>query len=366
MKTKFTLLSAAAILMASCGGQTAKTVSVTGVAPDMEDGAEIVITNVVTGLTVDTVLVSGGAFKFEVPATESPIAMKANASIFMTDGASITLTSSPELGLVASGTALNDAWKSYVEATAKHNIAVRATMDALSEQYKDDQDKFREEYYKFYAEKVQPVSDSLFAAVFEPNKLSPIGVMLFSSSISKDTLPDLAQIDAYYAEYPAAKEYKQLAEYRQSILNLENTQPGAMFTDFTVRNIENTADAKLSDYVGKGKYVLVDFWASWCGPCKREIPNLKVVQDKYGKDNFTVIGVNVWDKHDAALEAIKEEGMNWPQLFDAKERESIATATYGVKGIPTLVLFAPDGTILNRTLRGEEMIRIVGETVTKK
>ena len=129
-----------------------------------------------------------------------------------------------------------------------------------------------------------------------------------------------------------------------------STAEGAMFTDFEIPQPDGKV-AKLSDYVGKGKYILVDFWASWCGPCKREIPNIKAAWNKYKGDKFDVLSVAVWDKPEDTAKAAAEHGVLWNQIVNAQQ---IPTDIYGIEGIPHLILFGPDGTILKRgdALRG--------------
>ena len=131
----------------------------------------------------------------------------------------------------------------------------------------------------------------------------------------------------------------------------KGTQPGQMFTDFEIQQPDGSV-LKLSDFVGKGKYILVDFWASWCGPCKREIPNIKAAYDKYHGDKFDVLSVAVWDKPEDTAKAAAEHGVVWNQIVNAQR---IPTDIYGIEGIPHLILFAPNGTIVKRGegLRGE-------------
>ena len=119
--------------------------------------------------------------------------------------------------------------------------------------------------------------------------------------------------------------------------------------------------SKLSDYVGKGKYVLVDFWASWCGPCKGEIPNLIELQNKFGGEKFMVLGVNVWDEEAAFKAALEEEGITYPQIVIPQNNKDNATELYGIQGIPQIILFGPDGTIVQRDLRGQAMKDLVEE-----
>lgn len=138
------------------------------------------------------------------------------------------------------------------------------------------------------------------------------------------------------------------------------TAAGQMFTDFEAE-YEGTVQ-KLSDYVGKGKYVLVDFWASWCGPCRREIPTVIELYDKYAGDNFEVLGVATWDKPEDTKQAMEELGIKYPQIMNAQKAGSDA---YNIEGIPEIILFAPDGTIVKRGLRGEAMVKAVEDALGK-
>ncbi|MBP5683070.1 MAG: AhpC/TSA family protein [Bacteroidales bacterium] len=142
--------------------------------------------------------------------------------------------------------------------------------------------------------------------------------------------------------------------------NLEATGEGKMFTDFSVDY--NGKTQKLSDYVGKGKYVLTDFWASWCGPCRSEIPNIINVYNKYKGKKFEVLGVAVMDEPEDSEKAIKDLKINYPQILNAQEE---VTKTYGIQGIPEIILFGPDGTIVRRGLRGSEIEATVKECLKK-
>ena len=144
------------------------------------------------------------------------------------------------------------------------------------------------------------------------------------------------------------------------------TKEGQPFTDFTiVQDPENaeTSTVKFSDYVGKGKYMLVDFWASWCGPCKAEIPNIKAVYEKYAGEDFDVLSVAVWDKPEDTVLAAAQLGVTWKQIINAQQ---IPTDLYGIDGIPHIILFGPDGVILKRDLRGEQLEAAVATYVKAK
>ena len=142
--------------------------------------------------------------------------------------------------------------------------------------------------------------------------------------------------------------------------NEKSTGSGATFKDFSV--FHDGKMQNLSDYVGKGKYVLVDFWASWCGPCMQEIPNILNVYKKYAGEKFEVLGVAINDKPQNTKNAIERMQMTYPQIIGAGPE---VAAIYGIKGIPHIILFAPDGTILYRGLRGGQIEEAVRKVLKK-
>ena len=206
------------------------------------------------------------------------------------------------------------------------------------------QDAFMEKYY----EKII----AYHRQVIKKNKDNRVGLEAFRNVCN---LLEPEEAEAIIASLnDSLKTDPFIERFSAQLEMMKSTAVGQKFTDFEVDGV------KFSDYVGKGKYILVDFWASWCGPCKAEIPNIKNVYEKYHGDDFDVLSVAVWDEPEATKAAAEEHGIVWNQIVNAQR---IPTDIYGISGIPTIMLFSPDGTILNRTMRGEEIEKVVAEAL---
>ena len=184
------------------------------------------------------------------------------------------------------------------------------------------------------------------------------------------------ELSAIFAKMPEnIKEDKLISRMVASTAARQATAVGNKFTDFTVDHVAGVdkdgnpiyEKKSLSDFVGKGKVMLVDFWSPWCPPCKAELPNIKAVWEKYHGDDFDVLSVAVWEEsrkmdwHNT-IDTAKVYGVTWNQLNNGHQEPA---SLYGIDGIPHMIVFDKDGTILKRgdDLRGAATEKAVAEVL---
>jgi len=148
--------------------------------------------------------------------------------------------------------------------------------------------------------------------------------------------------------------------YAASLEIMKKTMVGAIAPDFTQNDTEGNP-VKLSSF--RGKYVLVDFWASWCGPCRAENPNVVNAFNQYKDKGFTVLGVSLDDEKGKQrwLDAIKKDGLTWTQVSDLKYWNNEVSKSYGISSIPQNVLIDPNGVIVGKNLRGKALLDKLAE-----
>ena len=130
--------------------------------------------------------------------------------------------------------------------------------------------------------------------------------------------------------------------------------------DLTMDDV-NGKKVSISDF--KGKYLLVDFWASWCGPCRHENPNVVAAYNKFKNKNFAILGVSLDEDKQAWIDAIKHDNLSWAQMSDLQQWNSAAIPAYHFDGIPFNVLIDPSGKIIAESLRGSMLEQKLSEVL---
>ncbi len=175
-----------------------------------------------------------------------------------------------------------------------------------------------------------------------------------SSFIEKEDVIVIAE------KQPVFFEVSLLAPIKKRLEGWKRQAKGVMFTDLAMADTTGV-ERKLSEFVGKGKYVLIDFWASWCGPCRQEMPFVKAAYEKYHDKGFDIVGLSFDNNAKAWKGAINKMGLPWHHLSDLKGWDCIAGKTYGVNSIPATLLVGPDGKIIESGLRGEALEKKLAE-----
>lgn len=180
------------------------------------------------------------------------------------------------------------------------------------------------------------------------NIASPYILLMEENTLSEDDM--LALSSKLSAETIATDMGKDLNERVEVI---KNTQIGKAFVNFSMQDANGNM-VNLMEVV-KGKVVLLDFWASWCAPCRAENPNVLANYNKYHEKGFDIVGISLDEKKDSWLKAIEKDGLTWLHLSDLKGWKCAAAKLYGVRSIPQNVLLDQNGVIIAKNLRGEEL-----------
>ena len=349
-------LAVAALGLFACSGNQVK-YSIKGInAP--EDGAAVYLVDALSSERIDSAVIAGGTFQMKGKA-EKEAFMNLNVEgsnwtyMLFIDGVPVQVDLSNN---TLSGSDLNNR---VTEADQKTD-ALMQEYNAFVRELSNLPEEEVEAKMPEYQEWIGKLRDC-YLGVVEDNKdnLVPVAfIQTIRSLAGPDKFEELLSSDAPFASHPyvldlkrkideSLAKQKEAEEKKQAII-------GQKFLDLEEPDTDGNVH-KLSEYVGQGKWVLVDFWASWCGPCKAEMPNVVAAYKKYHNKGFDIVGLSFDREKEPWVKAITEWEMPWIHLSDIKYWKSLAADVYNVNSIPDNLLIDPDGTVVARGLRGADL-----------
>lgn len=343
MTRPMTLLCGAWLMLtSSCNLEAQNNYTVAYQAGAAADKTMAYLTDWDTVETLDSAIVTDGTVRF-TGHIDKPIVARINAGgqhgpIFFLEPGDISISSDG----ITQGTPLNEKM-----------AADRALMEQLSARYRtlDQNDSLQ----SVEARHIVADYDSIPVKAYRDNRDNPYGLFMFVQMAYEMPLRELR---TEMTANPALARSAQL----KGIVNLKTARAssaeGSRYKDFTV--VYNDSTQTLSSLVMPGRYTLVDYWASWCGPCMTQLKVLKDLYSRFHDRGLDVVGVAVWDRPEDTLAAIKAHDITWPTIIDA---QTIPTDLYGIQGIPCIMLIGPDGVIISRDKQGRELVEIVEKSM---
>lgn len=352
MKRISIALAAVALLLASCQPKQEQFKLTASGLPDSINGTYAVVLDI-DNQPIDSIAINGGGFTYTVPANDSligTIAFGNHTFPFAYEAGEYTITKSGE-NYVCGGEEGSQfvAYQSFVDELKavqdKYQPQLEALQPASPEVQSSEEDI--KKMYEIY-DQYQAAQKEVCLKYFNMGGNSIVEYSTFL--ILTNVLTPQEFIDCYNKAGSIIKDHPQIKTILPKMEAAAKTDVGGQFIDYQIVNPAGESK-QLSEFRAEGKYFLLDFFASWCGPCKRSMPVIAEIEKQYA-DILTSVSVAVWEQDaDGAdyANAVKELKITWPTMQDG---QSEGANLYGVTGVPTFILFSPEGEII---LRGHDI-----------
>jgi peroxiredoxin len=286
-------------------------------------------------------------------------ARKDYATVFM-ENTAVSVTSVDSFSNVTvTGSKAHEEYTKLNDQTKPFNDKLTALSKAYGEARKAEN---KEEAAKLDAQMdatYEEMNDKVYGAFVKSNPKSPVALFAFQQFAGYDIKPEKAE-PVFNMLADDVKNSKTGKEIKDRIEIAKKTGVGSMAMDFT-QNDTLGNPVKLSSF--RGKYVLVDFWASWCGPCRMENPNVVEAFNKYKEKGFHIVGVSLDQPNakDKWIKAIHDDKLTWTQVSDLQFWKNAVAVQYGIQAIPQNLLIDPQGKIIGKNLRGDDLKKKLAE-----
>ncbi len=320
------------------------------------EGKQVYLVDQLTEKAIDSTVVAQGKFSFEGAAEKDALmAVQAKGkswqTLFFNDGTPVAVNVNDS---TLTGSPLNER---LTKRDLEQALLSKAFWAKVSKMSEDEMRAHEEEISKEYNDMMDAqiaFANRMFKE--ERNSLIPVAfAQLYFFDNGAEAYDDLVKEQVPFANHPFLKKTKdQVAAMLKPEEGPKTAFIGQQFTDLEMADPEGKMH-KVSELVGEGKWVLVDFWASWCGPCRAEMPNVLEAYNKYHAKGFEVVGVSFDNKKGAWVRAIDQMKLPWLQLSDLKGWECAAAPIYKIDAIPDNILIDPQGKIVDRALRGKPL-----------
>ncbi len=354
MKIKTVLIVAAAVVLASCTGSEARfTVTALNTA-----GTSVSVVDQISGESIATAVSEDSAIVVTGKAAKDAILLLVDTDAgvstqFFNDGTPVTVDFETH---EVTGSELNqklNTWNVLLGGNYDYLLSKMMTIRSLPEEEAIlQQAAFQAEvdqYFDRFKTILEENRDNVLPAAFMDTILD-----LLSPEEAEEAFKD----EYPYTNHPYTKMLREQKAEQQARLDEANAEAakvvGSRFIDIEEPDTDGNIH-KLSEYVGTGKWVLIDFWASWCGPCRAEMPNVVEAYNKYRSKGFDIVGLSFDSDKEAWVKAISDLGMPWHHLSDLQGWSSLAASTYSIHSIPSSLLVNPEGVVVDRNLRGEAL-----------
>ena len=362
---QLTLMAAGILVLAAC---QSKNYHISGTVEGAADGEKLYLTTDMDhGIPCDSVVIHNGKFELSGEADSVRFCMlygvdheELSASFFLEPGRiQLKVSTNPTTGRVG-GTAINDEWQRLNDSI----MVVAIDINRLAEKvYEHEAPEAEQQRAMAQMEQLNRRFGTIVIGFIKRNIHNELGYFLLTF-YPDDILPNSERRQLIKLLPDDMRQRPLIRQMEEHLGATANTEEGAVMEDFTLLNLAGSPVSVMSE-VRKNKITILDFWASWCAPCRRQMPKMKEIYSRYRDRGLGIIGISVDDDADEWKQAVEQLSLPWIQLSDLKGDNSEVGISFGFHNIPFVIVVDQQGKILRRGLRGHALEDFVANELKK-